>query len=150
MDLHSSPLPASIHNHALLSLSLLNTLWTPSLRFRRRRRSSNPLLIPHPLQDLRIPPLAHIRMAPNPILQGRLAQMAPPPLHKCKLYIILPHPAPLRHLRVPHRQHLDGYVHALERAIVANALEEGHAVPRAGTGGWREDAVGCGFAHAVG
>ena len=148
MDLHSSPLPASIHSHTLFPLSLLNTFRTSSLRFSRSSSSSD-LLSAHPLQDLGIPPLSHIRMAPDPILQRRFAQMPPPPLHKRKLNIIPPHPAPLRHLRVPHRQYLGGYIHALERAVVAYAWELWHAVPGAGAGGRVENSMGCGFAHAV-
>lgn len=111
--------------------------------------SSLALLPPNPLQKLRIPPLAHIRMTPHAVRQGRLAQMPPAPLPERKLHIIPPQPAPLRHNLVPHPQHLGGDVHGLKRAIVAHALEEGHAVPRPGARGGREHAVGGGFADAV-
>ena len=107
------------------------------------------LLPPDPLQKLGIPPLSHIRMTPDTVRQGRLAQMAPAALPERKLDIIPPQRAPLRHHLVPHPQHLGGDLHGLERAIVAHALEEGNTVPRPGARGRREHAVGRGFADAV-
>lgn len=46
------------------------------------------LLLPDPLQDIRIPPLPHIDMALDPIHQRCFPQMSPPPFRKCEFHLI--------------------------------------------------------------
>ena len=70
------------------------------------------------------PSLPNIRMTPDPIHERRFAQMSPSALHKRKLDIIPATPARL----VPQRQHLARHLHSLKCSIVADALEERHAV----------------------
>lgn len=134
---HSIRLPLPLHNRR-----------PTGGPFTPRPRSS--LLFPHPLKYIRIPPLPHIHMALHPIHQRRLPQMAPPPLRERELHIVDPLPASLLQPLVPQGEYLAGYVHALERGVVAHALEEGHAESGAEARARGEHAVGGAFADAVG
>lgn len=147
---NSSPARPKYPPHHPPSPSPSTTCSTPSFFSPSLSTAPTPSLPPQPLQNPRIPRFAHVRMAPNPIRQRRLAQMPPPSLRKCKLHIIPLRSASLLQLFVPHRQHLRWDIYAFESAVVRDALEEGNAVAGAGARGWAQHAVGCGFADAVG
>ena len=115
-------------------------------------RGGSRLLGPSPGQKLRIPPLAHVLMALDSIEQRGLAQMLPFPLAKGKLDVVnaaVARCVQLAQALVPHRQHGGRYIDALERGVVADALEEWHAEAGPGAGAGAQHTVRRAGADAV-
>lgn len=128
--------------YVLPSLLRLHSPIPQLLRPRLRR-----LILPHLLQQLRIPALADIRMALDAIHQRRLAEVFIPSRLERELDAILPPPPALDDLAAQLLQlGVDG--DALERRVVADALEERDGEARAGARGGRQHAVRGGRADA--
>ena len=68
-------------------------------------------------------------MASDAIHQRSFTKVSPAAFRERELDIVLPGTVPFQHL-APQAHHLLGHLHALERGIIANALEKGNTIPR--------------------
>ena len=81
-------------------------------------------------------------MTPNPVHERRLTKMAPPPLTKRKLNIILPLPPNFTQLPHPLR-----HIHLLKLGVITDALEERHTESLTLTLPWTQHPMGRRPAH---